>query len=233
MYSRLESQREKTAKRQSFFLIGLSIIIFAIFLLYGFPVILNFTGTISGIRQNNITNKDNQKFIPATPHLSQDLEATKSAQLTLKGVADSETSVEIFQNDKSIGTTVTKTDGSFSFVVDLTKGPNTFTVIAISQSGQKSPSSDPFTINLLISPPKLEIFTPKENEATNIQRIQVTGKTETNISVTINDRLATTLNDGNFSFNLDLTAGDNKIKIIATDKAGNQNTKEITVKYQP
>ena len=64
------------------------------------------------------------------------------------------------------------------------------------------------------------------------QNISVSGATDPGDSVSVNDRLAIVDKDGNFSYSLDLNSGDNKIKVVSSDPAGNQTTKELTVKYQ-
>lgn len=232
MYSRLAHRSEFRTKRQSAILILGSIVILILFLFYGFPAILNLAGSIANLRGKRISTNE-KGVVPTVPRFSQDFEATKSATITLHGVADSKISVEIFQNNRSLGTTLAKDDGSFSMEVDLSRGDNLFTAQAISESGQKSSVSDGYKISYLSSPPKLELSTPKDGDSFKDSPIVVSGTTDPDTSVTVNDHLAIVTGSGNFSYNLTLTNGDNKIKIVVTDKAGNQTTKEITVKYNP
>ncbi len=232
MYSRLARRSEFRTKRQSALLIIASVVILALFIIYGFPAILNLAGAIGNLRGQKITTAD-KALPPMTPRFSQDFVATKSATITIHGVADSKISVEIFQNDRSLGTTLAKDDGSFSLDVDLSRGDNLFTAQAISESGQKSATSDPYKVTYLASPPKLDLSSPKDGDSFKDSPIVVLGTTDPNASVTVNDHLAIVTGSGSFSYNLTLTNGDNKVKIVATDQAGNQTTKEITVKYNP
>lgn len=220
-YSRLERQQERSAKRQAGLLIVGSIVVLVLFIMYGFPAILNLTSVIGNLRGKKISSVTEKGVIPLVPRLAQDFEATKSAQMTLSGVADPKTAVEIFQNEKTLGTTVSKDNGLFSMEVDLSKGANIFTAVAISESGQKSSISDSYIVYFLNSPPKLEILSSKDGI--------ITGKSDANTTVTINDHQAIVKSDGSFSYSLNLNSGDNKIKIVATDRAGNQKVVELTL----
>lgn len=232
-YSRLQRRNERLSLRQSYLLVAASLVILVLFVLFGFPAILNLAGTIGNLSGKKVTTTADRSLAPAVPQFSQDFEATKSAQITLNGVADGKVSVEIFQNERSLGVTLAKEDGSFSMDVDLSKGANIFTAIAISQTGQKSAVSDSYIVSFLSSPPKLEVTSPKDGDNLKDSQVTVLGKSDPNTNVTVNDHLAIVSGDGSFTYNFNLSNGDNKIKIVSTDKAGNQSTKEITVKYNP
>lgn len=232
-YSRLQRRNERLTQRQSYFLIIISVVILILFVVFGFPAILNLAGTIANISGKKISTTQNSAMAPATPRFSEPYEATKSATISLSGVADSGISVEIFRNNQSLGTTMANTDGSFSMDVDLSRGNNQFTAEAISEGGQKSPISDPYTISFLSVPPKLDLKSPKDGDNLKDSPVTVSGNSDPDTTVTVNDHLAISNSDGSFSYALSLNNGDNKIKIIATDAAGNQNSKEITVKYNP
>lgn len=229
MYSRLARQNERKTRQQSIFLLVVSIIALVLFVIYGFPAILNLTGSIGNLRGKKITAVLEKGVAPATPRFSQDFEATKSAQTTIHGVVDSKISVEIFQNERSLGTAIAKDDGSFSMDVDLARGENIFTAQAISETGQKSPKSDPYRISYLAIPPKLEISSPKDGDNLKDNQVIVVGKSDPNTTVTVNDHLVVVSTDGNFSYSLNLPNGDNKIKVTASDRAGNQTGKELKV----
>ena len=62
-------------------------------------------------------------------------------------------------------------------------------------------------------------------------RIEVKGKSDANVRLTLNDRLIIVTGDGNFSSNYNLNPGDNQLIFKAVDKAGNETIKELLVKY--
>lgn len=232
-YSRLARKSEFRIKRQSTLLIIASIIVLVLFILYGFPFVLSLAGTIGSLAGTKITNTVDKGLAPTTPRFSQEFEATKSAQITLHGVADPKVTVEIFQNERSLGTTLVKDDGTFSMDTDLSRGDNVFTAVAISESGQKSSVSDSYIVSFLSKPPSLEVSSPKDGDTVKDNPIVISGNTDTGVAVAVNDHLAVVSGTGSFSYYLNLNNGDNKIKVVATDKAGNQTTKELTVKYNP
>ena len=70
-------------------------------------------------------------------------------------------------------------------------------------------------------------FVSTENE------IMVKGKTEEKATVTVNERFVVVGSEGNFEYSLTLSEGENKILIVAIDKAGNKTEKELKVTYTP
>lgn len=169
--------------------------------------------------------------MPTTPIFSQDFEATNSSQVTVSGVTDPKTNIELFQNDESKTTGISDDEGKFTFEVTLLKGENKFSAQAISEAGAKSPMSNPFSVTYLTEPPKLEISSPKDGETVSNQLTPITGITDKGVSITINDLFSIVDDKGNFSYGFNFSNGDNKIKVVATDAAGNKTTKEITVKF--
>ncbi|MCL4397570.1 Ig-like domain-containing protein [Patescibacteria group bacterium] len=232
-YSRLQQRYTKqTQQRLILSLIG-SIILVVILVIYGLPALFNLTGTISSFRRgNSATVSSDNTVAPTTPELSQDLTATSSAHTKVHGVADPNITVEIFQNGRSLGTVVASNDGTFTQDADLEKGPNSFTAQAVNDANQKSDVSEAYVVSFLSGQPKLDLSSPKDGDSFNNQTISVSGATDPGDTVSINDRLAIVDKDGNFSYSLNLNSGDNKLKITATDPAGNTTSKELTVKYQ-
>jgi len=108
--------------------------------------------------------------------------------------------------------------GKFAaFVSDLAKSDKAIT------SDDKTPPA----------PPRFNTFP----DFTNQDKVNLTGTTEpgTTVKLTFNGdgQEALSDKDGNFSFNLDLAAGDNLFTAIAVDPAGNlsQQTKDFKIVY--
>lgn len=200
-----------------------------LFIFYGFPAILGLAGTLGDrFSQKNITSTGSP-LAPATPRLSYDFEATKSAAIVISGVTDGKTTIEIFQNGRSQGTTVSDDDGKFTLDVDLSRGENVFIAMAVSESGVKSAPSDEYRVSFLNTPPKLEINSPKDGENLKDSQVTVSGKTDPNVGITVNDHLAIVSGDGYFNYTLTFGNGENKIKVVALDRAGNRTEKELKV----
>lgn len=220
--SRLHRRYEVRRKRQIVIFSLASIVGLVLLVMYGFPAVLNFSGTISSLRRQPASvTSGNNTLAPTTPRLSEDLVATSSAKVIITGATDPKTTVELFQNNRSLGTVVSKDDGTFTWDVTLEKGDNFFQAQAVGETGRKSDSSENYQISFLSSPPKLEASAAPDGT--------VSGTTDPGTTVSINDRLVVVDSNGKFSYLLDLKGGENKIKIVATDPAGNRTVKELTV----
>ena len=83
-------------------------------------------------------------------------------------------------------------------------------------------------------PPDLEINQPGENETVYQSNLEIKGKTESSeIKITVNDRLVVLEKEGEFNYLYELSEGENLIKVIAQDSAGNETEKELAVTYRP
>lgn len=227
--SRLSRRYERLNKQQSYLLLAGSAILLVLFVMFGFPAILNLSSTISSLRRGVTKATLDKGVAPAVPRLAEDFGATNSASIKLSGIADPKVTVELWQNGNSAGTTVVSDDGKFTFDVALTKGNNLFAVQATSDQGIKSEKSEIYKITYLNTSPKLVIDAPKDGDTIKDSQTTISGKTDTDVTVTANDRLLITKSDGTFAGVLFLSNGDNKIKIVATDRAGNQTTQELRV----
>ncbi len=229
-YSRLSRRQDNLTKRQIYLALGGVGLLLVLFVWLGIPLLFNFASRISSARNSQGSVTQDLGIAPNVPVLSQDYTATSSAQIKVSGVADPKVTVELFQDGNSQGTTVVGDDGKFAFDVVLNKGDNNFVAQAVSTKGKHSDSSDVYKINYSTSPPKLDLSNINDGQSFIDTPIAVTGKTDPNSSISVNGHMIIVDNSGNFNASLTLNSGDNKIKIIATDQAGNQTTKELTVK---
>ena len=218
----IPSRYDRRTKRQTIFILLLSLLLLVLLVVYGLPALLNLTSLISNYKKSTaVAGIKKGTPPPAIPRLSEDLTATSSAKIKISGVADPKITVELFQNNDSQGTTAADETGIFSFAVNLNKGDNIFTARATGDTGEKSALSEEYKISFLNSPPKLEAFAAGDGT--------VAGTTDPGATVSINDRLTIVDSRGKFSYQLTLKDGENKITVVATDPAGNQTKKELTV----
>jgi len=231
--SRWQKISEGSAKKRAAALLAASGIILILGLVFGIPAVFRLTSLILSARNLGPTVQTDPQFVPMTPRLSQEYEATKSAEIKISGVADSKTAVELFQNGNSDGTTTTDENGQFSFVINLQNGQNSFTAQSLSSNNKKSALSQAYVIYYLTKEPKLELENLKETNEVKDNPVTVGGQTDPGVSIIINDHFVYVDSSGGFKYNLNLQNGDNKVVILATDKAGNETKKEITIKYSP
>lgn len=231
MESRLSRNIENKTKKRIFFNIIGSFIVLFLLIKFVLPFLFNLNTLFA--KDQTSTQKSQAKTYVAPPILTVPYTATNSAQITITGTATAKDSVKLFVNDVFTDTTTVKDDGSFSFEnVSLSSGANT--VRAKANDGQSdSAFSDTNTVTLANKAPSLTIDSPSDGASFSHDQhtINVTGKTDPNMHVTVNDLWAIVDNNGNYSYNLQLQNGDNPIKVIATDDAGNKTEKDIKVTY--
>ncbi|AHF08593.1 hypothetical protein [Desulfitobacterium metallireducens] len=114
--------------------------------------------------------------------------------------------------------------GNYSYTYTLADGTNTITVVAGSTTVTRMVTKD-------TNGPDLVISSPKEGENLSGTQVTVSGTVtvEVGASVKINGVMVYPDGSGNFSKAITVNLGQNTIKVIATDAAGNVTEKNITV----
>lgn len=194
----------------------------------------NVTGFISGFNKtNNSQDKTGDDFI-STPILDPIPQATNSSEFKISGQALKDQEVSIFVNSALSDSKETKEDGTFSFTIFLKPGENRIKVQA-SKDDQKSDFSDEETISYINKPPTIDLKSPSDGQKFEKDQntADIKGTTEAGVTVTVNDFQAVVDGSGNFSYSLILQNGDNNIKIIATNLAGDKTEKNLKVTYSP
>lgn len=171
---------------------------------------------------------------PHSPFLSSLPKYTKNKTVTIKGYAEEGVTVKLMVNGAEHGKNLADKEGAFIFdAVELVEGENQVFAVALNSTLTLSAPSPTTTIVYTNKPPKLEMETPKENQSL-IQKensFLVSGLTDKDCLVTVNDHRAIVDLTGKFTLTVYLTEGVNKIKILAKDQAGNEATIEHTVTY--
>ena len=224
--------QRKTQKNLVLSLLGIILVLFVLFK-FGIPFLLNVTLFISGGKQTQSAKQD-QTIVVAPPVLNPIVSATNSAQLTISGIAAPKQIVDLYLNDELTDQTKTKDDGSFSFKEDLKPGENTIKAKAITDSSS-SDFSEILTIALKNAAPSLRINSPTDNQSfpRDQNTVTVSGSTDSDVKVTVNDFWAISDEKNNFSYTLLLKPGENQIKVTAVDQAGNKTEKDLKVIYTP
>lgn len=162
----------------------------------------------------------------APPVLNIPYEATNSGQISVKGYATPKTKVLIFVDESQAGETESKEDGSFEVSnISLTLGTNAI----FGKTGEKDAESLPSkTIKIFYDndKPLLEIYEPEDNkEVQGDKKVKVSGKTEAQARVFVNEVQAIINPDGTFSLDFSLNEGENILTVRSQDQA--TNTTEI------
>lgn len=232
--SRRLRQRPKKGKHNLLATIIIIIVLLYVSLTWVVPSLINGVGFITGIfkgqREAEVSVSDNPNLAP--PVLSIPYEATNSAKIDIKGFATSGSKVKIYLDDELTTSVVTKEDGSF-LAKEITLSLGTNNIYGRSEDDEGIESLPSKTIHLIFDSekPPLEVTNPSDGQAfTGEKKINVTGKTEPGVTVSVNGDQAILNADGNFSKQISLNDGSNSLIIKSTDKASNftQITRNVT-----
>lgn len=208
------------------------ILIILLALKLGVPFLINLSLLLSSSQGKNEVLQ-NSSFI-APPVLDSLPSATSSADITISGFASKKQNVNLYINSTLVNTVKTQDDGRFSFKEIIKTGENLINA-KVTLNGKESDLSNTIIVLLKSAPPFLNITSPSENQSfSKDQNIaEVRGSSDIDVKITINGLWAITDDSGKFFYRLPLQNGENKIKVTATDLAGNKTEKEIRVSYSP
>jgi hypothetical protein len=231
--SRLSKRMEqKTKKNLALNVLGIILVTLLVFK-FGVPLLVNFSLFLSGSKNKEEVKVQNPSFI-APPVLDSFPEATASGDIIISGIASKDQAIDLYVNGDLIDTVKAGKDGGFIFKETIKPGEN---IIKAKSSVNDKESNFSNTVITVFknAAPSLNINSPTDGQSfSKDQNIaNVRGKTDTDVKVTVNSFWAITDSNGNFSYSLPLQNGDNKIKIAATDLAGNKKELEIKVTYSP
>ncbi|PJE67723.1 hypothetical protein COU95_00810 [Candidatus Shapirobacteria bacterium CG10_big_fil_rev_8_21_14_0_10_40_9] len=236
-HSRLVKKEEAKSLRRTVIFGGLTILFILGIIFLGIPTLVKIAVFFSEIKSSSVPVEQSDILPPAPPKINPLPEATNIGTIPISGFAEAGSTVEVFLNNSSYKKVVASEDGTF--LVDsllLTEGQNEIYTIAQDQAGNRSQPSETIIILFDKAPPTLEISQPQDGAnflGEKQRKIQISGKTEPGVSLTLNDHLQILDKDGNFSQTYALSEGENVFKFVATDLAGNKTEKEIKVTFAP
>lgn len=234
--SRLNRTTTEKTKKQIIILV-ISIIIVLFLLIQLGPIALNAAGgVVSSFQSTTKKQQINDETSLEAPFIESIPTATDSGSIRIEGSSSySDAEAELYVNEKSYDSAPLDEDQKFTFTnVLLKEGENTIKV-RVKKGEITSFFTKEYTVTYLKGEAKLEIGTPQDNQefSKGDQTIQVQGKTDPENIITINGFRAIVDSNGNFTYNLHLTEGDNQIKIEAQTPAGTTSSKELKVIYKP
>lgn len=223
--------RQTRKQNLRYLLLSLFLILMLFFL--AIPIMTKLALFLGNLKsgQTKITSED--KIAPITPVLFPTYESTNSANLLISGQTESGVKVKLFQNQNQIAEEVSDNEGKFSHQINLSLGKNEIWVIAVDNAGNQSQSPNQ-TIIYDNQPPEIIIDSPTDNSIYYgyQQKVEIKGKVESQASLAINERQIILNSIGEFTYLYNLKEGDNLIKLVAIDQAGNQTTKELKLRKE-
>ncbi len=235
--SRFRSNIKRKAIHNVLLVVFGFIILIVILVVFGTNLLTAFSLFIEKSQDSNATTQtdtQNDSYI-APPSLNPVASATNKPQVDVSGYAQKNLTIVLYVNNQLMDKTSTTDNGQFHFPsVALHAGQNTITVKAESNNKQ-SVDSNADTISYLKNPPSLAISQPQDGQGfskDSSPTVSVQGQTDSSAKVTVNGAWAIVDDLGKYNYLYTLKDGDNDIKVIATDDAGNQTTKEIHIHTQ-
>ncbi len=231
--SRLSRKLESKTKQSIFFTLLGTIIVLGLIAKFGIPVIAEVSFFLFENKNTQDQTAKKKQIFVSPPELDALPNATNSATITVSGAAQENQEITLYLNGKLEEKTFVEDSKRFTFTNILLKDGENLIQVKATQDKEESDFSNSYTIVLTKKAPTLTIESPNDKQSfgKDDKQIMVKGKTDAGNKITVNDLWAIVDNDGVYEYNLPLHAGENKIKVVATDQAENKTEKEITVTY--
>lgn len=231
-YSRLKRVEKQKNIRSAYLYIFLTIGLIALLFFAGIPALSKFAGFIFdlGSSKNPVEIQDNTP--PPPPRFSNFPEYTNQKSVQLEGTSEAGSQVAvIFNGDKK--EVLADSSGQFSVSITLQNGENWFYAVAQDKAQNQSTESERYTIVFDDTPPEITISEPQGGQSFSGDEKQITVKGSVNeeARVSVNGQVAIVNENNEFSVSIPLNSGNNDLKVQATDKAGNEAEKQISVTY--
>jgi len=219
-FSRLAYKEETRSIRQAIFYGGLTFVLALGIIFLGIPALIKMAIFLGNLRTSSLPIESKDTLPPSPPIFKPLPEATNSAQLIISGFAESGSIVKIFLAGEGEKEVVADNEGTFTFDnLKLTLGRNEIYAVTTDKAGNKSAESEKTIVYYDNTPPELEIIQPTDNITISEEnnKFEVIGKTESEVTVLVNEHLVVVDKEGNFKYPLTLSLGENNIKITVTD----------------
>jgi hypothetical protein len=127
----------------------------------------------------------------------------------------------LFVDDEPVSTVISDGDGLADINLNLAQ-EGTYRITAVMETlvGERSLPSPTQVLVVDRTPPSLLLTSPSEPQVVG-KSVQVAGRTEPDVRLTLNQLPVAVSEAGEFEYELPLTPGINEIILVATDRAGN------------
>jgi hypothetical protein len=236
-YSRLARTEGKRLMRQTWILLVVTIITLYSIFKWGVPAIINMAVFLGDLKASGEPIGQEDTLPPSTPILSNLPIATTSASLTVNGYTETDAGVKLYRSGAELAETLADESGNFEFLnVLLLKDQNTFYAVATDLAGNESNQSNRVSVIYDTDAPELTIDSPSDGAdfyGETRRTITVNGSCDPNSEVKVNQYSVVVSSTGLYSTTVRLEEGNNEIKVVAIDNAGNQTEQTVKVNYAP
>ncbi|QQG43413.1 MAG: hypothetical protein HYW45_00135 [Candidatus Daviesbacteria bacterium] len=224
--SRIRSHSTRRSKQNFFATIIIALLLLFISINWILPALVSVMGKIRNL--GNQTSKissqvaDNPTLAP--PVFIIPYQATNSAQIDIKGYATTNSKVELYLDEELKDTVAVNEDGTFVFQnISLNLGLNNIYGKTLDEKDQASLPSKNIQLIYDNTKPSLQVNEPEDGKTVTggEKNIKISGKTNPDAQVTVNEVTVIVDKEGNFSTSQALNEGDNNFTIRAGDAAGN------------
>ena len=232
--SRLSRRLERKTKQRLFVLFAGTILLIVFIFKFGIPFLIEISTFFIGSKGNQDSKKEQQS--PLIPPLFNPLSnATNSATIVISGISKENQTVVLYLNNEVIGETKVEKNNTFEFKqIELKEGQNSIKAKNL-KDNKTSDFSQEMTVVFDKEKPALEIESPQDGQSfpKDSKTITIKGKTEPGSRITVNGFWAIVASSGTFSHTISLQDGENAIKILSIDEAGNASEALYKVTYNP
>jgi hypothetical protein len=229
--TRVANQQRKKLTRQSIVILCLSILLGILFVAVILPNAVRFFFSILD-KQTDLTQ--DSRLPPQTPIIATPTKFTNQSILNITGFAQPDTLIILTLDNIQQAETTSDYQGGFEIQSKLNQGENMLGLYSVDDKKNESTVLR-YTVILDNTQPQIKIGSPENGskfELRDNQTITVEGETEPHSKVLINNRLSIANSEGYFSQRYYLSEGENAIKIVVTDPAGNVAETELTVFFR-
>jgi bacillopeptidase F len=199
---------------------------------WGIPLLIELIAKSGGDSTQTVDAGD--IIPPQTPMVSALPEATNSASLRIEGYTEAGVMVEYYVNDIPVIDEQTDDDGFFEASLSLEEGENEIKVVAKDEAENES-TSKLFNVIYDFKNPEISLSSPTDGQeffGQQQQSVTVSGEvSEPEANLKINNTYVRLGNSGSFELKISLSEGENEIKLMAVDPAGNVVEEAIKVSY--
>lgn len=231
--SRRVRKEKQKALRQTLVLLGLAV---SVLLLFVFVIVPIFINGFNSFLDNSNPFEPKDEIPPQVPILSAPVEATHSAQISVSGFGEPESSLIFVLNGEKYEELTIAEDGTFESLLELTEGENAIAAYSVDAAGNESELTKTFTTIHDATPPLLDVSGIEDGlvvETRKNQSFSVSGTTDPGSKVYVNGRIVFPNSEGVFKQTVLLAEGENILVIEAIDQAGNKTATEKKVTYVP
>lgn len=232
---------EERAVYQRLILVIIFVSLFSIILyVWGIQIVVKVSSLWNNFSPSDSTKNPNNILTTSDILLPPNINSLPTAinnlgDFKIVGQAKPGDGIAIFINDQKVKEVLADASGNFEVTgLTLFEGENKIYAKILTPNEQTSKPSKTQTVVFDKTPPELEVTEPPENaefEGKEEKWLTVSGTTEPGATVLINDHQAIVDLEGNFRQQYILSIGDNLLKIVSRDEAGNETIIERTIKY--